>query len=288
MVLRVCGTRTACVVARPRHGAGIATSAVSAAAASLQSALLVSRAPVVLQAPSPLEREYYRFNVALSNRLQQPFAREQYFKKGSAAESRFDEYYAQLQNTWDVQTATKTLHAQRSTGGSQEAEADMYATMPRETQADAENNVQSLERALDRTLYLVVKRDGATPTWHLPTKALPAERAATDSLHATATEAVTDILGDEMDLWLVSHLPIAVVPNTTPSTKVRACARTYPYRPTFSRRTSSPVRLRLRPAHSLRGSHAKSSKSAGSHKTHPTRKRRGPWCRTCWMPSLDS
>ncbi|WFD22015.1 hypothetical protein MEQU1_000677 [Malassezia equina] len=219
MVLRVCGTRTACVAARPRHGAGIATSAVSAAAASLQSALLVSRAPVVLQEPSPLEREYYRFNVALSNRLQQPFAREQYFKKGSAAESRFDEYYAQLQNTWDVQTATKTLHSQRSTGGSQEAEADMYATMPRETQADAENNVQSLERALDRTLYLVVKRDGATPTWHLPTKALPAERAATDSLHATATEAVTDILGAEMDLWLVSHLPIAVLPNTTPSTK---------------------------------------------------------------------
>ncbi|CCU98408.1 unnamed protein product [Malassezia sympodialis ATCC 42132] len=186
------------------------------AAASLQSALLVTRAPVVLQAPSGLEREYYRFNVALSNRLQQPFAREQYFKKGSAAESRFDEFYAQLQKTWDLQTATKTPDAPRAASGAQEAEADLYATMPRETKADQERNVQSLERALDRTLYLAVQRDG---TWRLPTKALPGARAPTDSLHDTATEAVTEPLGTDMDLWLVSKLPIAVVQDAAQSNK---------------------------------------------------------------------
>lgn len=275
MVLRVCGTRAAWAAARPQHSAGMASS--TKAAASLQSALLVTRAPVVLQAPSGLEREYYRFNVALSNRLQQPFAREQYFKKGSAAESRFDEFYAQLQKTWDLQTATKTPDAPRAASGAQEAEADLYATMPRETKADQERNVQSLERALDRTLYLAVQRDG---TWRLPTKALPGARAPTDSLHDTATEAVTEPLGTDMDLWLVSKLPIAVVQDAAQSNKVRARDS---HRRTFSRRTSSLARRRLRRAPTLRGSRARSSKSAGSRRTRPTPARRGTSCRTCWM-----
>ena len=61
----------------------------------------MSRAPVVLQEPSALEREYYRFNTELSHRIQQPFPRDHYFKKGSAAESRFEDYYAKLQKSWD-------------------------------------------------------------------------------------------------------------------------------------------------------------------------------------------
>lgn len=215
---RVGGTRWGCFVTRPRHAAGFAS---SARAAALQSALLVTRAPVVLQEPTALEREVYRFHVALSHRLQQPFAREQYFKKGSAAESRFDEYYAQLQKTWDIHTTTKAPTSSRTAPGTHDSEEDMYATMPRQTQADVDQDVTSLERALDRTLYLVVKRDGCVaPTWHLPTKALPDERTASDSLHDTAMTAVTESIGSDMDLWLVSKLPIAVVGADTP-TQVR-------------------------------------------------------------------
>ncbi|KOS16466.1 hypothetical protein Malapachy_3584 [Malassezia pachydermatis] len=194
------------------------TPSTRAAATPLQSALLVTRAPVLQASPSKFEQEYYRFNVALSNKLQQPFPRDMYFKKGSAAESRFDAYYAQLQSTWDITTESKTRaeleNKSMSTGS--ESDAELYATLPRTTEADAQNDQQSLERALDQTLYLVVKMPAGDksegPTWRLPTKALPTSRSASDSLHDTATEAVEDALGSEMDIWLVSKLPIAVIP----------------------------------------------------------------------------
>lgn len=201
--------------------------------ALLQSALLVTRAPVVLQEPSPFEREYYRFNTELSHRIQQPFAREHYFKKGSAAESRFDDYYKELQKTWDGDALIKSnpVHDGKkrssekgisSSSSSSGSDSDLFTTMPRTTQADAQNDQTSLERALDRTLYLVVKNakaDTKGPKWRLPTKGMPKPRTPTDSLHKTGLEAVRDILNTQMDLWLVSKLPIAVIPHAADGTK---------------------------------------------------------------------
>ncbi|WFD29134.1 hypothetical protein MSPP1_000139 [Malassezia sp. CBS 17886] len=191
--------------------------AAAMARPALQCALMVTRQPVLQRAPTPLEREYYKFNRKLANTLQQPFPRDVYFKKGSAAESRFDEYYAQLQNTWDITTETKDPAATQADKGSADAteSADtLYATMPRTTAADAKNDVRSLERALDRTLYLVVSHPEAAtkgPTWGFPAKALPVPRTPGDSLHSTAADAVSELLGTHMDLWLVSKLPIAVI-----------------------------------------------------------------------------
>lgn len=183
--------------------------------------MLVSRPPVLQRAPDALEREYYRFNTALAHRLQQPFQVDQYFKKGSTAEMRFQAYYEQLKKTWDVSTETVSRDELQRKAENSESEAELYATLPRTTDADAQNDVRTLDRALDRTLYLVVKR-GDDAAWRLPALALPTERTVNDSLHATAEDAVTDVIGDEMDLWLVSKLPIAVVPahGTEPKTYI--------------------------------------------------------------------
>lgn len=188
----------------------------------LSAALLVTRAPVLQREPTALEREYYRFNTELAHKLQQPFPRDMYFKKGSAAESRFDEYYTQLQKTWELKTDTRDPSKQVRKDAPSDSDAELYATMPRTTDADAQKNVKSMERALDRTLYLFVtdKRDGGA--WRFPSKALPAERTPQDSLHATAMSAATETLGDTMDLWLVSKLPVAVVPGTPKTYILRA------------------------------------------------------------------
>ncbi|AXA49321.1 large subunit ribosomal protein L46 [Malassezia restricta] len=182
----------------------------------LQSAVLMSRAPVVLQEPSALEREYYRFNTELSHRIQQPFPRDHYFKKGSAAESRFEDYYAKLQKSWDGDELLKSGANASSTSEASGSDSDMFTTMPRTTEADAQHDTRSLERALDRTLYLLVrntKADTKELPWHLPTKNVPHPITSTVSLHSVGMEAVRDALGSMMDTWLVSKLPIAVIPH---------------------------------------------------------------------------
>lgn len=182
--------------------------------AQLRAALLVTRAPVLQKPEDNFEREYYRFNVALAHRLQQPFPRDMYFKKGSAAEQRFDEYYAQLQNTWHVATETRARSVPGKTGKRADTDAELYATMPRTTEADERGDQGSIERALDRTLYLVVAPKGKGPAaWRLPAKALPEQRTPSVTLHDNAIAAVTESFGEVMDLWLVSRLPIAVVPE---------------------------------------------------------------------------
>ncbi|WFD02978.1 hypothetical protein MOBT1_001667 [Malassezia obtusa] len=199
-----------------------AASTDARANAPLKSALLVTRAPVLQREPSAFEREYYRFNTALSHKLQQPFPRDMYFKKGSAAESRFDEYYTQLQKTWEVKTETRDPSKSVRKDAQSDSDAELYATMPRTTEADAQKNVKSIERALDRTLYLFVADKGSKGSWRLPSKELAADRTAHDTLHTTAMSAVTDMLGDTMDLWLVSKLPIAVVQGAPKTYVLRA------------------------------------------------------------------
>ncbi|WFD33336.1 hypothetical protein MCUN1_000149 [Malassezia cuniculi] len=187
-------------------------SASARAAQPVNAALLTVRAPVLLRTPTALETEYYRFNLSLADALQQPFPKDQYFKKGSAAESRFDAYYSALRKSWDVSEATKS-----DEGAAGADNAALYATQPRTTAADEKGDTSSLERALDRTLYLFVKQDGA---WRLPTKPLPETLGPTDSLHASALAAGESVLGNRVDLWLVSRLPVAVIKSASPKTYI--------------------------------------------------------------------
>ncbi|PKI85800.1 Mrpl17p [Malassezia vespertilionis] len=165
---------------------------------------MVTRAPVLQRDPTAFEREYYRFNVELANRLQQPFPRDLYFKKGSAAGARFDEYYTALQKTWEVKPETKGLANDAGKGvASSESDSTLYQTLPRTTEADKNHDTHSLERALDRTLYLVVSTKGAqAPKWAFPAQRLPDQRTSIDTLHGTAMNGVLETFGDTMDLWL--------------------------------------------------------------------------------------
>lgn len=134
-----------------------------------------------MREPTKFEQAYHEYNRQLSEALQQPFPKDFYFKKGSAAEKRFEEDQVASPQGFSAiaaaagkgkdakkgkDAATTEVKSTRSADG--EAE---NRPLPRTTEADAKNDVRSLERKLDRTLYLVVKSKGGKG-WKFPAKAL--------------------------------------------------------------------------------------------------------------------
>ncbi|TKY88152.1 hypothetical protein EX895_002862 [Sporisorium graminicola] len=198
-----------------------ATSASSSSSTKIISSLILSRPPVVLREPSSFEKAYHEYNRQLSEALQQPFPKDFYFKKGSAAEKRFEEdqtsspqgfsAIATAAGSASKGKAAKTKEAPALSASSSTTEGDAEnRPLPRTTPADASNDVRSLERKLDRTLYLVVKQKSGkdAAAWRFPAKAL--SNIKRENLHDVAPASVTDILGNKMDIWMVSNLPIGL------------------------------------------------------------------------------
>lgn len=198
----------------------------------LSAALILSRQPTLLREPTRFERAYFAYNQKLRRALAQPFPREFYFKKGSAAEQRFDaterrrvallekestaagSVLAGLEagkgDAPDAATQGQTAE-QGAAGAEVDPDAELYATLPRRTAADEKGDVRSLERALDRTLFLLVRngKEGNAP-WRFPAARL--DREGKENLHQAAPRGVQSILGRDMDLWLVGHAPVGFLP----------------------------------------------------------------------------
>lgn len=113
-----------------------------------------------------------------------PFAAEFYFKKGSVAERRWKQQEAQraANSSSSSSSSTASSSTAKSKGGSATAndeltEEDEKLAAAQETKiefndritdADRKNDVRSLERALQRTLYLIVKKPREKHTWQFP------------------------------------------------------------------------------------------------------------------------
>ncbi|CEH13919.1 Mitochondrial ribosomal protein L17 [Ceraceosorus bombacis] len=181
----------------------------------ISAALLLARSPVILRQPSPLESAYFQYNQKLSAALEQPFVKDFYFKKGSAAEQKFEADQAERRQILSGQKTSSRADLENDTApvqvGGTEAEAELYTTQPRRTKADVEGVRATLDRRLERTLYLVLKEGSS---WRLPSKLLDDG----ESLHAAAPKPVHAALGKNLDIWLASHLPVAVLPSDTPAT----------------------------------------------------------------------
>lgn len=200
--------------------ASTSDAAVNTAASSstrIISSLILSRPPRILREPSSFEKAYHDYNRQLSEALQQPFPKDFYFKKGSAAEKRYEEDQASsplgfsaiatdasAKKGGKAKDTSAATTPSTPTTSSTEGDAE-NRPLPRTTEADAKNNLRSLERKLDRTLYLVVKQKSG---WTFPAKALA--DTARENLHDVAPASVTDALGKKMDIWLVSNLPVGV------------------------------------------------------------------------------
>ncbi|KDN52586.1 hypothetical protein K437DRAFT_253990 [Tilletiaria anomala UBC 951] len=214
--------------------------------------LLLSRPPFLTRTPTSFESAIFDYNAKLHRLLAQPFPKDFYFKKGSAAEGKFDELEAERQRTSSFPSSHSSETAKDTAGKGkekrQEAAAssvartdaadevvygasaenapdkELYAVLPRRTAADEANDVKSLERQGERTLYLVVKAAGQKG-WRFPAdevdrSASPAEADSEqggadpkDSLHHAAPRAVRKLLGNEMDIWMVTNAPVGLLKN---------------------------------------------------------------------------
>ncbi|CAK9152172.1 unnamed protein product [Ilex paraguariensis] len=84
-----------------------------------------------------------------------------------------------------------------------------YKPAPRITEADKTNDRRSLQRALDRRLYLLIygTTDGAStekPVWHFPEKAYGSE----ETLRKCAESALESVIGDLSHTYFVGNAPM--------------------------------------------------------------------------------
>ncbi|OMO90331.1 Ribosomal protein L46 [Corchorus olitorius] len=84
-----------------------------------------------------------------------------------------------------------------------------YVPAPRITEADKTNDRKSLQRALDRRLYLLLYGDSygapsGKPVWHFPEKVYDSE----ETLRKCAESALRSVLGDLSHTYFVGNAPM--------------------------------------------------------------------------------
>jgi large subunit ribosomal protein L46 len=161
---------------------------------------------LVTRALTPFENAFFFYQKRLNERLVLPFRHTFYFKedtplnldwrikfeeRGKISAKELGRYYPQSRNAWnDELLVGSTLSTEerireillkdgelRVTEDGEKAAPDevvpVEQPMDRTTEADKTNNIRRLDRALDRTLYLIVQRtDGQ---WLFPTEDVPTD-----------------------------------------------------------------------------------------------------------------
>lgn len=152
--------------------------------------LLLRRDPVILPEPTPFEAAYAAHCDDLRLEVAKPFATDFYFKKGTSDEQLFrsaQDLLGKSRGAKGEETGAPSesdLEADDASVSGRSATENPYAPYsgplaPRTTEADASGDVTSLNRALDRTLFLVVKKRGENGKWTLPESSIE----STELLH---------------------------------------------------------------------------------------------------------
>ncbi|CAO0801071.1 unnamed protein product [Mucor circinelloides] len=178
--------------------------------ARIQASVILSRTPQITRDATPFEQAYFDYREKLERQESTATPTEFYFKKGSVAERRWKhEEQARAEAMKD--NASSLTQAVQQSQATWEKENEGLATTTkadkaeRTTKADAENNKQSLDRCLQRTLYLVVKKSGSEP-WQFPESAVD----TSEYLHEAAERTLKEECGSDMDTWFVGRQPIGI------------------------------------------------------------------------------
>lgn len=189
------------------------------------SGLILSRTPVITPTLSPFEEAYYRYQDELERRLMWTFPQHYYFKKGSLSERKFVKaqrgpvvkqpgvFYPRgepdVKFNRERRFKQEVVVPREGEGEDGNVEESSFTKPiepnPRQTEADEKNDVRSLIRKLDRTLYLVTK-DTKTGAWRFPTFSLNQN----EYLHDAAERGIRELGGVNINTWTVSNTPCAV------------------------------------------------------------------------------
>ncbi|KAK4106259.1 hypothetical protein N658DRAFT_563159 [Parathielavia hyrcaniae] len=206
----------------------------------IKSGLILTRPPLLTRDPTPFETAFYLYQKRLNERLTAPFRRAFYFKPDTATDLDFGikleerhgvpakdigRYNPRSRMGWNdevlVGSTTSTREHMmdrllrdaelRVSEDGEPVAADervpVERPMPRRTEADDKGDVRRLDRALDRTLYLVVRRggEGEGAAWEFPTGPVRTE----EMLHETAARVLSESAGVNMNTWIVGRVPVA-------------------------------------------------------------------------------
>lgn len=166
----------------------------------IKSGIILTRAPLLTRDPTPFEASYFLYQKRLDERLVAPFRKAFYFRLDTPAELDWrlksrerhgiaardvGRYNPRGRVAWNdevlvgspvsdpavvVERLAKDAEMRISEDGEEVPEEDRVKVerpRPRRTEADEAGDEKRLDRELDRTLYLVVKRGEKDP-WEFP------------------------------------------------------------------------------------------------------------------------
>ncbi|CAG8712006.1 12840_t:CDS:2, partial [Ambispora leptoticha] len=175
--------------------------------------LVLCRSPIITRDLHPFEREYYAYQRHLARIHAAAFPIEFYFKKGSASEKLWQEK-RDRENSEEIEKARANglvalIRAQMRLDVKQQDLIDaegveQVQVASRITDADRIDDVKSLDRALQRTLYLIVKKPREMHAWQFPQGGV----RTNEYLHEAARRELTEECGPDMDVWIVGRRPI--------------------------------------------------------------------------------
>lgn len=178
----------------------------------VKSGVILTRPPLLTRDLTPFEESFYFYQKRLNERLTAPFRKDFYFKKDTAADldwriklkerhgvpaKDIGRYNPRGRMAWNdevlvgSQTSSRKHMVEKlladaemrvSEDGEEipaEDRVPVEKPMPRRTEADEKGDVKRLDRALDKTLYLVVKKkaekEGEEAKWMFPTGVVPTD-----------------------------------------------------------------------------------------------------------------
>nr|KAK5443148.1 hypothetical protein LTR18_005826 [Exophiala xenobiotica] len=203
---------------------------------TVKAGVVVSRPPLITPDPHPFETAYYLYQRRLNERLVLPFTQYFYYKRGTPAFEHWrshrlrrggtatrdiGEYNAYTPESWNdealvgdesgLQTKiVQDLIAEEGRAEEFTGSGDpKFAGLKRRTAADDENNQQSLERSLQRTLYLLVKNkkvkgQSESESWKFPSGTI----VGFEGLKEAAQRILFSSLGPNMNTFFIGNHPV--------------------------------------------------------------------------------
>ncbi|KAI8579059.1 hypothetical protein K450DRAFT_243658 [Umbelopsis ramanniana AG] len=174
----------------------------------IASGIVLSRTPQITRDSTPFEKAYFDYSEKLERQSAIPLPADFYFKKGSLAERRWKEDEAARMKAM-ADPKLSLSEAVKETQVKQEdadvtTQMNKFETGSRLSEADKKNDIKSLNRALQRTLYLIVKKPRDQHAWQFPQGAVEEG----EYLHDAAERELEEECGKNMDVWFVGRQPV--------------------------------------------------------------------------------
>ncbi|ETN39152.1 uncharacterized protein HMPREF1541_05375 [Cyphellophora europaea CBS 101466] len=202
---------------------------------TVKAGVLLARTPLITPDPHPFEKAHQLYQRRLNERLVLPFTQYFYYKRdtpafehwrtnktarGGVATRDIGKYNAWTKDSWndEVLVGDETANPDKlveqlvgEEGRGTEFAGDSGLTntagLRRTTEADRLNDQRSLERSLQRTLYLLVRertKEGKPSNWIFPSGTI-AER---EGVAEAAQRVLDETCGVNMNTWQVARHPV--------------------------------------------------------------------------------